>query len=157
MKNSSPYKIVTNMFSIFESKIYTFIFLPALIVFIGLYAFFYGLYTIPLPTGVLGFFRMAEPTTFEIFYILFSASVSALIATITIYSVRTKLSAGINGTVTSLFGISTGIFGIVCPACLGINFLAFGNVFTAQVPFLVPYIFWVQVSGIVFLSVGLFL
>lgn len=145
------------MFSIFESKIYMFIFLPALIVFTGLYAFFYGLYTIPLPTGVLGFFRMAEPTTFEIFYILFSATVSALIATITIYSIRTKLSTGTNGTVTSLFGVSTSIFGIVCPACLGINFLAFGNVFTAQVPFLVPYIFWVQLSGIVFLSVGLYL
>lgn len=145
------------MFSIFESKIYMFIFLLTLFIFIGLYTFFYGLYTIPLSTGVLGFFRMAEPTTFELFYMLFSATVSALIATITIYSIRTKLSAGTNGTVTSIFGVSTSIFGIVCPACLGINFLAFGNVFTAQVPFLVPYIFWVQVSGIAFLSIGLYL
>ncbi|PIZ65121.1 hypothetical protein COY14_03090 [Candidatus Roizmanbacteria bacterium CG_4_10_14_0_2_um_filter_36_9] len=156
MKNSSPYKIAANMFSIFESKIYRFIFLPVLILFIGLYTFFYGFYTIPLPTGVLGFFRMAEPTTFEIFYILFSATVSALITTITIYSIRTKLSAGTRGTVTSLFGVLTSIFGIVCPACLGINFLAFGNVFTAQVPFLVPYILWIQISGIVFLLIGLY-
>jgi len=157
MKNLPVYNIVINTFSIFERKVYILIFSLTGILFISLYTFFYGLYTIPLPTGALGFFRMAEPTTFELFYMLFSATVSALIATITIYSIRTKQSTGVHGTATSLFGISTSIIGIVCPACLGINFLAFGNVFTAQVPFLVPYIFWVQISGIVFLSVGLYL
>jgi len=157
MKNSSLYKILTNTYSIFESKVYVLIFALLTIIFIGLYAFFYGLYTIPMPSGVLGFFRMAEPTAFEIFYMLFSAVVSALIATITIYSTRSKLSTGKNGTVTSAFGVATSIFGVVCPACLGVNFLAFGNVFTAQVPSLVPYIFWVQVSGIILLSIGLYL
>ena len=52
--------------------------------------------------------------------------------------------------------MATGIFGAVCPACLGINFLAFGNVFTAQLAFLIPYIFWIQVAGIILLSAGLY-
>lgn len=60
------------------------------------------------------------------------------------------------GKISSFLGIASGVFGAVCPACLGINFLLFGNVFTAQLAFLIPYIFWVQVGGIVFLLFGLY-
>ncbi|VAW14294.1 hypothetical protein MNBD_BACTEROID05-1198, partial [hydrothermal vent metagenome] len=61
------------------------------------------------------------------------------------------------GNTTSIFGVATGVFGAVCPACLGINFLLLGNVFTAQLSFLIPYIFWIQLGGITLLLLGLYL
>lgn len=157
MKHITPYKILTNTISIFEEKRYLLIFSAALVLFFGLFTFFYGLYTIPTPKGVLGFYRMESPTSFEIFYILFSTVVSALIATITIYATSMKLAGNIKGKGASALGLATSIFGAICPACLGINFLAFGNVFTTQLPFLIPYLYWIQISGITLLSVGLYI
>jgi hypothetical protein len=157
MKHITPYKILTNTISIFEEKKYLLVFSVALIFFFGLFAFFYGLYTIPMPKGVLGFYRMESPTSFEMVYIVFSTIMSALIATITIFTTRMKLEGSINGKRASALGVATSIAGAVCPACLGINFLAFGNVFTNQLPFLVPYLFWIQISGMTLLLVGLYI
>jgi len=62
-----------------------------------------------------------------------------------------------SGNTASILGVATGVFGAVCPACLGINFLLLGNVFTAQLSFLIPYIFWIQLGGMVLLLLGLYL
>jgi len=141
--------------SIFKNKLYLSIFIGGLILFFGLYTFFYGLYTIPMPRGVLGFYRMEEPTSFEIFYIVFSTIISALITTITIYATKMKFKGGQQGKSVSVVGLTTSIFGAVCPACLGVNLLAFGNVFTTQLPFLIPYLFWIQIAGMLLLVLGL--
>lgn len=157
MSDSSFYKMVRDMASILKERTSIIIFSVALFLFLGLFAFFYGLFTIPMPKGALGFYRMEPPTSFEIFYMIFSVIVSALIITITIYAAKMKMKDGAKGKSVSAAGLVTGIFGAVCPACLGINFLAFGNVFTAQLPFLIPYIFWIRVGGIIFLSIGLYI
>ncbi len=156
MKENKFFSIVKNTALILKHRASLIIFLAALLFFISLFAFFYGFITIPVPGGVLGFYRMTPPTFFEKFYMIFSAVVSALIATITIHSAKMKMKSGAKGKGVSAAGLATGIFGAVCPACLGINFLAFGNVFTAQLSFLIPYIFWIQVGGIVLLSAGLY-
>lgn len=141
----------------FKEKTNIAVFSVAFIFFLGLFAFFYGLVTIPVPNGVLGFYRMEPPTSFEIFYMFFSVIISALILTITILSAKMKMKNTASGKSASVAGLATGIFGAVCPACLGINFLAFGNVFTAQLSFLIPYIFWIRISGVILLSFGLYL
>ena len=139
-------------------------FVVALALFLGFFAFFFGLFTIPLPEGVIGFYRMEPPTSFDYFYMLFSSIVSALIFTLTFYRIKLKKqtketeSTGLaSGDTVSVLGITTGVFGAVCPACLGINFFLLGNVFTAQLSFLIPYIFWIQLGGIVFLLFGLYI
>ncbi len=157
MTKKSIYNIVRNTASLFKTKTNIAIFLASLIFFLGLFSFFYGLFTIPMPDGVLGFYRMEPPTSFEIFYMIFSVIVSALIVTITIHATRIKIKGDAKGKSASAVGLATGIFGAVCPACLGINFLALGNVFTLQLSFLIPYIFWIQIGGIVLLSIGLYL
>ncbi len=156
MKKTAIYNIANNTISLFKNKINIAIFFVALVLFFGLFSFFYGLFTIPIPGGVLGFYRMVPPTSFEIFYMIFSVIVSALIMTITIQATKIKTEGNIKGKKISAIGLATGIFGSICPACLGINFLAFGNVFTAQLAFLIPYIFWIQIGGIILLSIGLY-
>ncbi len=156
MRKNKLYNIFINTILIFKETASIVIFFISLAFFVGLYAFFYGLITIPMPEGVIGFYRMVPPTSFEMFYMFFSAIVSALIMTITVYSVRMKIKSGVKGRSASIVGLATGIFGTICPACLGINFLAFGNVFTAQLSFLIPYIFWVQIGGIILLSLGFY-
>lgn len=157
MKENNIYNIFINTISIFKDKVNIAIFAVSLLFFFGLFSFFYGLVTIPMPGGPLGFYRMEPPTSFEIFYMIFSVVASALIVAITIYSARLKMKEKTNGKTVSATGLATGIFGAVCPACLGINFLAFGNVFTAQLAFLIPYIFWIQIGGIIIISFGLYL
>ncbi len=149
--------IVQNTFTLLRTGKNSILFLTSLFLFGGLLSFFYGLFTIPVPGGVLGFYRMEEPTAFEYGYLVFSAVVSALIVTLTVHATRIKIDERVKGKGASALGLTTGIFGAVCPACLGINFLAFGNVFTTQLAFLIPYIFWIQLGGIVLLSVGLYL
>jgi len=157
MKKNNIYDIVANTISILKEKVNLMIFALATIFFSGLFAFFYGFVMIPMPGGVLGFYRMEPPTSFEIAYMIFSIVASALIVAITIHATRMKMSGGGKGKGVSSAGLATGIFGAVCPACLGINFLAFGNVFTAQLSFLIPYIFWIQIGGIIGLTAGLYL
>ncbi|GMQ95087.1 MAG: hypothetical protein BMS9Abin13_197 [Patescibacteria group bacterium] len=168
MGKTDFYNIAANTLNIFKERKNVVNFSALLIFFLGLFAFFYGLFTIPMPKGVLGFYRMVSPTSFEVFYMIFSAVVSALIVTVMIHGTKVKVedmkditekrgaknmkSAGV-----SAVGMATGIFGAVCPACLGINFLLLGNVFTAQLSFLIPYIIWVQLGGIILLSLGLYL
>ena len=94
MKDFLVYKIITNTISIFKEKINIGIFSIAFLFFLGLFAFFYGLITIPMPGGAWGFYRMVPPTSFEMFYMIFSVVVSALIITITIHSVKTKMKDG---------------------------------------------------------------
>ena len=160
------YILVNHIAEVLKKK--TLMFVVALGFFLGLFAFFFGLFTIPLPEGVLGFYRMEAPTSFEYFYFIFSSVVSALIVTMTLQRVRLKKSAAdsevdtqkdssLGGNTASVFGVATGLFGAVCPACLGINFLLLGNVFTAQLSFLIPYIFWIQLGGITLLLLGLYL
>jgi len=109
---------------------------------------------------------MEEATSFEYFYLIFSSVISALIVTLTFHRLKISVPESSNGkdttsskrgNVASAFGIATGAFGAVCPACLGINFLLFGNIFTVQLSFLIPYIFWIQLGGIVLLLLGLYL
>ncbi|GEM_PF-530037 len=157
MKNSNLYKIVEHTVTVVTSGYTAVVFLVSGAFFAGLLAFFYGLFTIPFFGGALGFYRMEPPTTFEYSYLVFSAVVSALIVTLTIHTTKLKVEGTVKGKSASALGLTTGIFGAVCPACLGINFLAFGNVFTTQLAFLIPYIVWIQIGGIILLSLGLYL
>lgn len=157
MKDLQIYYIVKNTVSILLMPSNLLLFAVSGVFFAGFISFFYGLFTIPMPGGALGFYRMEEPTTFEYSYLAFSAIVSALIVTITVHATRIKLGEKVKGRGASALGLTTGIFGAVCPACLGINFLAFGNVFTTQLAFLIPYIFWIQIGGVALLSVGLYM
>ena len=157
MKKTNIYLIASHAASLLVMQNNLRIFLFSGAFFAGLLSFFYGLFTIPVPGGALGFYRMEPPTTFEYSYLVFSAIVSALIITLTIHATKIKLGGTVQGRGASALGITTGVFGAVCPACLGINFLAFGNVFTTQLAFLIPYIFWIQIGGIILLTLGLYL
>lgn len=159
-------KITAHVVEVLKNKKDFSFFVVALLFFLGFFAFFFGLFTIPLTKGVIGFYRMEPPTSFEYFYFVFSSLMSALIVTMTFHRINFKSSedktkkssaAAKKGNASSVFGITTGIFGAVCPACLGINFLLLGNVFTLQLSFLIPYIFWIQLGGIALLLLGLYL
>lgn len=159
------YKLILHIVEVIKKR--PIFFLVTLGFFGGLLSFFFALFSIPIPgtDGVIGFYRMVPPTQFEYFYLIFSAVMSALIVTVTFHRMRAKVSLdnekkskndGIKGGASSFLGLATGLFGAVCPACLGINVLLLGNVFTAQLSFLIPYIFWVQFSGIALLIIGLY-
>jgi len=153
------YTLISHITTVLKKRLGLFII--ALVLFLGLYSFFFALFTIPLPNGVFGFYRMTPPTQFDYFYMAFSSLLSATIITLTFHKIQLKVphetkKEEMKGKISSLLGIATGIFGAVCPACLGINLLLFGNVFTAQLSFLIPYIFWVQLGGIAFLFLGLY-
>ncbi len=153
------YALVFHIIEVLKKRLI--FFFIVLILFLGLYSFFFALFTIPLPEGVLGFYRMVPPTLFEYFYLVFSSLISTLIVTLTFHRTQLKISSeekdalkknkDIKGKTASILGVTAGVFGSVCPACLGINFLLLGNVFTAQLSFLIPYIFWIQLGGIALL------
>ena len=86
MKKTNLYKIIQHTGEILGKPANLVIFIVSAVGFAGLLAFFYGLFVIPVPGGALGFYRMEAPTIFEFLYLAFSALVSALIVTITIYS-----------------------------------------------------------------------
>ena len=160
------YELISHIIEVIKKR--PIFFIITLGFFLGLLSFFFALFTIPLPEGVIGFYRMTPPTPFEYFYLVFSAVMSALIFTVTFHRIRTKVASedgeimeskttgSTGGNTASVFGVATGIFGAVCPACLGINFLLLGNVFTTQLSFLIPYIFWIQIGGIALLIIGLY-
>lgn len=159
-------KITEHVIEVLKNKKDFTFFIASLLFFLGFFAFFFGLFTIPLTNGVIGFYRMVPPTSFEYFYFIFSSVMSALIMTMTFHRLISKSQNGAtkkssitskSGNTSSVIGLTTGIFGAVCPACLGINFLLLGNVFTLQLSFLIPYIFWIQLGGIAMLLLGLYL
>ncbi len=158
-------KISEHVINVLKNRRELMFFVVVLVFFLVFFAFFFGLFTIPLLKGVIGFYRMEPLSSFDYFYILFSSIVSALIFTLTFYHIKSKKqtvketarTAFGKGSTVSFLGITTGIFGAICPACLGINFLLLGNVFTAQLSFLIPYIFWIQLGGIILLLFGLYL
>ncbi len=150
MKHKSHIReVFSKTFTVIAHKNLTF-FLILLVGFSLLYLFFYGVFTIPVLE--IGFFKDVKPSAFDYFYIFTSSLLSALIVTLTKYSVQNKtLKRG------TLFGMTAGLFGTICPVCLGVNFLVLGNFITVPLVFLVPYLFWIQIAGLVLLTLGLWL
>ncbi len=141
-------EIISNTFTVVARKNLTF-FIVSLIAFSFLYLFFYGVFTIPVIE--IGFFKDIKPGAFDYFYVFSSSLLSALIVTLTKYSIQKRaLTRGV-----SFFGISAGLFGVVCPVCLGVNFLVLGNFITVPLVFLIPYLFWIQIAGLSLLALGL--
>ncbi len=149
MKKQSYIKeIISNTFTVVARRNLAF-FIITLIGFGLLYLFFYGVFIIPILK--IGFFKDVKPGAFDYFYIFSSSLLSALIVTLTKYSIQNKaLTRG-----TSFFGMGAGLFGMVCPVCLGVNFLVFGSFITLPLVSLVPYLFWIQLAGITLLTLGL--
>ncbi|MBI2543276.1 MAG: hypothetical protein HYW24_03760 [Candidatus Aenigmarchaeota archaeon] len=142
--------VVSSIFTVITHKNLKF-FLSTFIGFSLLFMFFYGVFTIPILE--IGFFKDVGPNVFDYFYMFSSALLSAVIVTLTKYSMQNK--AFTRG--ASFFGISAGVFGTICPVCLGVNFLVLGNFITIPLVFLVPYLFWVQLAGLALLTFGLWL
>ncbi|MBI2547281.1 MAG: hypothetical protein HYW23_02435 [Candidatus Aenigmarchaeota archaeon] len=141
-------KLISSISKIIFTKNLTF-FAISLLGFVLLYSFFYGIFTIPVLE--IGFFKDTPPGAFDYFYIVAASVLSALIVTLTKYSVKTKLvSKG-----ASILGVSAGAFAAVCPVCLGVNFLVLGNFITIPLVFLIPYLFWIQLAGLALLTFGL--
>ncbi len=149
MKNQSYIRgIISNTFTVVTRRNLTF-FIASLIGFSLLYLFFYGVFTIPILE--IGFFKDAKPSAFDYFYMLSSSLLSALIVTLTKYSIQNKIVT--RG--TSFLGVSAGAFGAVCSVCLSVNFLVLGNFITVPLVFFVPYLFWIQIAGLTLLTLGL--
>lgn len=147
-RKSGVREMISNTFTVVARKNLAF-FLVSLMGFALLYLFFYGVFTIPILET--GFFKDVKPGAFDYFYIFSSASLSSLIVTLTKYSITNKvLTRG-----TSIFGISAGAFGAICPVCLGVNFLVLGNFITLPLVSLIPYLFWIQLAGLALLTLGL--
>lgn len=140
-------KVVSNTFTAIAKRNLAF-FLISLIGFSLLYLFFYGVFTIPVLNT--GFFKDVKPGMFDYFYIFSSSLLSALIVTLTKYSIQRK---AITRSV-SFFGMGAGIFGALCPVCLGVNFLVLGNFITIPLVFFIPYLFWIQFAGLTLLVLG---
>ncbi len=149
MRRKSQIKeIISNTFTVVARKNLTF-FIFSLIAFNLLYLFFYGVFTIPVLE--IGFFKDVKPGAFDYFYVFSSSLLSALIVTLTKYSIQRKaLTRGV-----TFFGMSAGLFGVICPVCLGVNFLVLGNFITVPLVFLIPYLFWIQLAGLTLLALGL--
>src|SRR3989338_5295075 len=100
-RKSGIREMISNTFTVVARKNLAF-FLIALLGFTLLYMFFYGVFTIHVLE--IGFFKDVKPGAFDYFYIFSSSLLSALIVTLTKYSITNKvLTRG-----TSLFGISAG-------------------------------------------------
>ncbi|MBU5537394.1 MAG: hypothetical protein QXP82_02590 [Candidatus Aenigmatarchaeota archaeon] len=141
-------KVISNTFTVVARRNLIF-FITSLITFSLLYLFFYGVFTVPILE--IGFFKDVKPDAFDYFYIFSSSILSALIVTLTKYSIQKKaLTRGL-----AFFGVSTGLFGAICPVCLGVNFLVFGNFITVPLVSLIPYLFWIQIAGLILLTLGL--
>ncbi len=139
--------VVSNTFAVIAKRNLAF-FLISLVAFSLLYLFFYGVFTIPILS--IGFFKDAKPGLFDYFYIFSSSLLSALIVTLTKYSIQKKaVTRGV-----SFFGMGAGIFGALCPVCLGVNFLVLGNFITLPLVFFIPYLFWIQLTGLTLLLFG---
>lgn len=149
MKKKSYIKdVISNTFAAVARKNLAF-FIIALIGFGILYMFFYGVFQIPVLE--MGFFKDVKPGAFDYFYMFSSAILSALIVTLTKYSIKRKMATrGV-----SFLGVSAGLFGAVCPVCLGVNFLVFGNFITIPLISVIPYLFWIQLAGLSLLALGL--
>ncbi len=147
-RNSYIKEVISNTFAVIARKNLTF-FIVSLIAFSFLYLFFYGGFTIPVLE--IGFFKDVKPDAFDYLYIFSSSLLSALIVTLTKYSIQKKaITRGV-----SFFGMSAGLFGVICPVCLGVNFLVLGNFITIPLVFLIPYLFWIQLAGLTLLTLGL--
>ncbi len=151
MKNKTRIRdIISNTFTVVARKNLTF-FIAALVGFVLLYSFFYGIYTIPIIE--LGFFKDVKPGVVDYLYITSASLLSALIVTLTRYSLKNKsLTRG-----TSFSGILAGSAATICPVCLGVNFLVFGSFITLPLISLVPYAFFIQLAGLALLTLGLWL
>ncbi len=125
-------------------------FASALIAFLLLFGFFYGVYTMPVIE--LGFIK-EEPNGFlEYGYIVLASILSATIVTLL------KMGKGAKSINSSAplagIGILGGSFGAVCPACLGINVLLFGNIFSVTLASLMPYLKYIQLGSLGLLLAG---
>ncbi len=148
--NAPIKEMLSNAFKVIANKNLGF-FMASLVGFGLIYMLLYGIFTIPILE--IGFFKDTTPTAFDYFYILSSSVLSASIITLTKYSLQRKsISRGV-----SIFGISAGMFGVICPVCLGVNFLVLGNFITIPLVFFIPYLFWIQLAGLALLTIGLLL
>jgi len=149
-------KDFTSAFPVLKEKKTLKVFGISLLFFSAIYLFFYGVFTIPVPgfEGVLGFYRMTPLSGFDKFYIGLASLFSAMIISFTFHSARKKNKTTKSA---SFAGMATGFLGAICPACLGINFLVFGNILTVPLSFLTPYIPYIQSGGLILLAGGVFL
>lgn len=125
-------------------------FASALIAFLLLFGFFYGVYTMPVIE--LGFIKEEANGFLDYGYIMLASVLSATIVTLT-------KSAGAAKSINSSapfagIGVLGGAFGAVCPACLGINALVFGNIFSVTLASLVPYLKYIQLGSLGLLLAG---
>ncbi|MBI2084881.1 MAG: hypothetical protein HYT70_04720 [Candidatus Aenigmarchaeota archaeon] len=149
-KKSSIKQVFSNTLTVVAKKNLKF-FLAALVGFLLLYSFFYGIFVIPIIE--LGFFKDVKPGLFDYFYIAAASLMASLIVTLTRYSIQNKaISRG-----TSFLGMAAGAFAAVCPVCLGVNFLVLGSFITIPLVSVIPYLIWIQIAGLALLAVGVLL
>ncbi len=121
--------------------------------FLLLFGFFYGVYTMPVIE--LGFIK-TEPNGFLDYGYMILASI--LSATIVTLAKSARAAKRINrSTPLAGIGVIGGAFGAVCPACLGINVLLFGNIFSVTLASLMPYLKYIQMGSLGLLLAGVWL
>ncbi len=128
-------------------------FAAALIAFLLLFGFFYGVYRIPVVE--LGFIKTMPNGFLDYGYIMLASILSATGVTLM------KMEKGAKSINSSApfagIGILGGSFGAVCPACLGVNALVFGSVFSVTLAPLMPYLKYIQLGSLALLLAGVWL
>ncbi len=128
-------------------------FASALIAFLLLFGFFYGVYTMPVME--LGFIKTEPNGLLEYGYIVLASILSATMATLL---KRARAAKSINSSAPLAgIGVLGGSFGAVCPACLGVNALLFGNIFSVTLAPLMPYLKYIQLGSLGLLLAGIWL
>jgi hypothetical protein len=122
-------------------------FIIALFFFGALFSFFYGVYIIPFLE--IGFIKMTPNGPLDYVYVVVASFLSALIVTLFRHSLSNRATSGASGV-----GMVGGAFGAVCPSCLGINAVVFGNVFAAPLAFLIPYLKYIQFGSLGLMMLG---
>ncbi len=125
----------------------------ALIAFLLLFGFFYGVYTMPVMG--LGFIKSEPNGLLDYGYIILASVLSATMITLL---KRTGAAKSINRSAPFAgIGVLGGSFGAVCPACLGVNALLFGNIFSVTLAPLMPYLKYIQMGSLGLLLAGVWL
>lgn len=128
-------------------------FASALIAFLLLFGFFYGVYTMPVIE--LGFIKEDSIGFLDYGYIMLASILSATVVTLLKMG---KGAKSINsGAPFAGVGVLSGSFGAVCPACLGVNALLFGSVFSVTLAPLMPYLKYIKLGSLGLLLAGVWI
>ncbi|MBI2545128.1 MAG: hypothetical protein HYW22_00830 [Candidatus Aenigmarchaeota archaeon] len=149
MRTKPKLNVLSNAIKVLSDSKYSITAVVTAVIFAVIYSLAYGVFSIP------PIFANLRTTPLELvdYLFIFASSVSiGIIFALSSYSISKQNTTGKG---VSFGGLLVGLIGLICPACLGINLLVFGNVFSLLLINLIPYIRVVQLGAFALLGMAL--